>query len=400
VPCIAGTKARVRVVVHDMMLRVDHGSPLRGPTIASARTAYLTEVVHARSLAEWRRHSAWVEKFLVFARDVCRESGLPAILDKDLLRDNVLARYFLARVAAEHKGRTRPAAARRALSLERGRLGAPTLNEDLSIRDVVRAAVKAVPTTPKQAQALHASDVHALVRYFHSKGSWYYDQLATIVAIGFYRLLRLGELRLVAADGMRFVLTDGSEVPAGASEPNPKAVRAVLLHVSWRKQHNAMDTWIPVSGTRSIAMLLRQRALVRESGAAFLFPSRVHSRKGDRTHVLNPIGSKQFITELRSGLWATLFVGTSLPRSVLDAFAGHSLRVGGLNELRRRGVDSETRRLLGGWASVMSQARYEQLSIKERLHLSESLARGKRKAGFGQPAACLAALQHLDNFAY
>ena len=36
------------------MLRVDHGSPLRGPTIARARTAYLTEVAHARSLAEWR----------------------------------------------------------------------------------------------------------------------------------------------------------------------------------------------------------------------------------------------------------------------------------------------------------------------------------------------------------
>ena len=85
---------------------------------------------------------------------------------------------------------------------------------------------------------------------------------------------------------------------------------------------------------------------------------------------------------------------------MLDAFAGHSLRVGGLNELRRRGVDSETRRLLGGWASVMSQARYEQLSIAERLRLSESLARGKRTAGFDQPAACLTALPHLDNFAY
>ena len=382
------------------MLRVDHGSPLRGPTIARARTAYLTEVAHARSLAEWRRHSAWVKKFLVFARTVCCESGLPVIPDKDLLRDNVLARYFLAGVAAEHTGRTRAGAARRALSLERGRLGAPTLNEDLSIRDVVRAAVKAAPTTPKQAQALQASDVHALVGFFHSKGSWYYDQLATIVAIGFYRLLRLGELRLVAAAGMRFVLSDGSEVPAGASEPSLDSVRAVLLHVSWRKQHNAMDTWVPISGSKSIAMLLRQRALVRKSGSAFLFPSRIHSRRGDRTHDLNPIGSAQFINELRSGLWATLFVGTSLPKSVLEAFAGHSLRVGGLNELRRRGVNSETRRLLGGWASVMSQARYEQLSIAERLSLSESLARGKRVAGFDQPAACLTALPHLDNFAY
>ena len=387
-------------MVRETMRRADQGSALHGPTIARAKADYLSEVVHARSLSEWRRHSAWVGKFLAFAHTVRRESGLPPAAEKELLADNALARYFLAGVAAERKGRTRTAAARRALSLERGRLGAPTLNADLSIRDVVRAAVKASPTTPKQAQALHASDVDALVRHFRAKGSWYYDQLATIVAIGFYRLLRLGEVRLVLAAGMRFVLTNGLEVPAGDSEPCAANVRAVLLHISWRKQHNAMDIWVPVSGPRSIAMLLRQRALARTSGATFLFPSRIHSRKGDRVHKANPIGAAQFVAELRGGLWATLAAGTSLPRSILKAFAGHSLRVGGLNELRKRGVDPETRRLLGGWASVMSQARYEQLSIVERLRLSESMARSKRVSGFDQPVASLSALPHLENFAY
>jgi hypothetical protein len=48
----------------------------------------------------------------------------------------------------------------------------------------------------------------------------------------------------------------------------------------------------------------------------------------------------------------------------------------------------------------MSQARYEQLSIVERLRLSESMARSKRVSGFDQPVASLSALPHLDNFAY
>ena len=127
-------------MVRETMRRADQGSALHGPTIARAKADYLAEVVHARSLSEWRRHSGWVGKFLAFAHTVRRESGLPPAAEKELLADNALARYFLAGVAAERKGRTRTAAARRALSLERGRLGAPTLNADLSIRDVVRAA--------------------------------------------------------------------------------------------------------------------------------------------------------------------------------------------------------------------------------------------------------------------
>ena len=114
----------------------------------------------------------------------------------------------------------------------------------------------------------------------------------------------------------------------------------------------------------------------------------------------NHSGPAQFITQLRAAIKATICVGMGVPDSVILAFRGHSLRVGGLNELRRRGVDGETRRLLGGWASVMSQARYEQLAVSERLALSENMARAPRQAGFSAVGLGISALPHLGNFAY
>ena len=114
----------------------------------------------------------------------------------------------------------------------------------------------------------------------------------------------------------------------------------------------------------------------------------------------NPMGAAQFIEQLRAAITATIFVGSAVKASVVLAFRGHSLRLGGLNELRRRGVDQETRRLLGGWASVISQARYEQLPVAERLALSEKMARAPRQSGFVSSGLGLGALPHLGNFAY
>jgi hypothetical protein len=241
-----------------------------------------------------------------------------------------------------------------------------SLNLDASVSDVVRAAAKAAPTVPNQAQALLASDVRALVAHWEAKGDWYSCQLATMVAIGFYRLLRLGELRLVPTAGVRYVLSDGREYAARDTEPRPHTVRAVLLLVCWRKQHKQMFTWVPVSGRRSITMLLQQRARARAAMSAFLFPSRKCSPSGAYMNELNPIGAAQFIKQLRAALEATVLLGTKVNVTVLLSFRGHSLRVGGLNDLRRRGVDPETRRLLGVCASVLAQSRDEQLPIAGR----------------------------------
>jgi hypothetical protein len=387
-------------VVEAILHRIDGGSPLKGPTLDKARAAYRSSVVHARSLADWRRHEAWVSRYLGFAHSVVQESGLRVLSERALLAHNGLIRYYVATVAAENKGPTRPGKARRALSLARGRMSAPSLNIDASISDVVKSATKAAPTTPNQAQALSSSDVGAIVAFLEAKGDWYSSQIATMVAIGFYRLLRLGELRGVHAAGLRYVLFNGTEIPAGGYEPCLSRVRAILLHVRWRKQHVAMHTWVPVSGRRSLAMLLRQRARVRSAGTTFLFPSRRCCSSGDTMNKRNPLGAAQFITQLRAAIKATICAGLRVPNSVILAFRGHSLRVGGLNELRRRGVDGETRRLLGGWASVTSQARYEQLAVSERLALSENMARVPRQAGFSAVGLGISALPHLGNFAY
>ena len=225
--------------------------------------------------------------------------------------------------------------------------------------------------------------------------------MATMVAVGFYRLLRLGEIRCIPASGLRYILTSGDEFAAAAVEPPPQTVKTILLLVCWRKQHNQMYTWIPVSGRRSITMLLRQRARVRTAGAAYLFPSRVHNRhKRAFMNTRNPIAPTQFIKELRSGLKATVLHGSASVHQIARSFRGHSLRVGGLNELRKRGVNSETRRLLGGWSSVMSQSRYEQLSIAERSALSDNMGRAPRTAGFDSLKSAASAGLRLQSFSY
>ena len=388
-------------VVDVVLERLDSGSPLRGPTLDKAREAYRASVVHARSLKDWRRHEAWVSRYLSFARTVIHESGLQPWTARKLLASNTIIRYYLASVANERKGKGRPASARRALSLARGRLTIPSLNVDASVSDVVKATGKATPTVPNQAQALCASDVTALVSLWMGKADWYSHQMATMVAVGFYRLLRLGELRCIPADGVRYILTNGDEFQAGDSEPAPAAVKTVLLLVCWRKQHNQMYTWIPVSGLRSVTMLLQQRARVRAAKAAFLFPSRVYNRhKRPYMNIRNPMGPTQFIKELRAGLRATVMRGSAYGSQIASTFRGHSLRVGGLNELRRLGVDGETRRLLGGWSSVISQSRYEQLSISERAALSENMGRAPRTTGFDSLASASSADARLLSFSY
>ena len=227
--------------------------------------------------------------------------------------------------------------------------------------------------------------------------------MATMVVVGFYRLLRLGELRCIPASGLRYILTTGEEAPAADHEPSPHTVKTILLLVCWRKQHNQMFAWIPVSGRRSITMLLRQRARVRTAGAAFLFPSRVRHRFSHKRALMNkrnPIAPTQFIKELRAGLRATVLRGSTSAVQIASSFRGHSLRVGGLNELRKLGVDSETRRLLGGWSSVMSQSRYEQLSIAERSALSDNMGRAPRSTGFDSLKSAAAGDLCLRSFSY
>ena len=60
--------------------------------------------------------------------------------------------------------------------------------------------------------------------------------------------MRTVELRRIRTDGVKLVLVSGKHVDCHVLERFPEldAVRAMLFHVPWRKQHQAKDVWVPL----------------------------------------------------------------------------------------------------------------------------------------------------------
>jgi len=165
----------------------------------------------AGSQRSWAKKAKWVSLFLTFATRVSRQAGKYRT-DQQLLASDNMCRHFIQHVADEQKGSTRPRSARRAvLSAQRKRLGFVSLSEDADISAVVKAAEAEAPKTKKQAAGLTAVMLRCITRKWGWHRRWWERQCATVFALGFVSLMRLGEIYTLGRDGIRVTYKDGSE---------------------------------------------------------------------------------------------------------------------------------------------------------------------------------------------
>ena len=345
----------------------------------------------------WTTKASWVSKFLAFATQISRQAG-KFKTDQQLLASDNMCRHFIQHVADEMKGPTRARSARAALTSQRLRLGFVSLSGNADISAVVKAAEAQEPRTKKKAAGLTALMLRFLVKKWGKHRRWWQRQCATIFSLGFVSLMRLGEIITLLRKGVRVTYRDGSEEDLCKCRvlPPVNAIAGLLLHLPWRKNHVTQDCWIPVACPTVISLLLRQvhTLRARQSPSKYLFPSRQY-RKGNREEMnpTNHVGHGSLITALRNALLDTV---PTMTKAWAKLYSGHSLRVGGSNEMRRRGVADEVHRKLGGWMSLVSAQGYMSLSAREQFRYSLRLAKKKkRRSGLATQRAARAALTQL-----
>lgn len=362
------------------------------PCAASAKlndAAVFDIMPAAKSGPLWTKTLSWLKKFLLFARDLSKQAG-KHYSDTQLMASNNMCRHFITHVSRQDTGRTRPRSARASLSSYRQRIGFTSLTGDEAIADVIRGHEAARPATRRQSAGLTVAMLRFISKSWGRSESWWKRQCAATTELGFVSLMRLGEIISLKRMGIRVTFRDGSEAKLANMRVLPKlsAVAGLLFHLPWRKNHVAQDCWIPVACKQVIASILRQVATLRAMGAKspYLFPSRKYRRHREQVpHDCNHVGHQSLVKALRNALQECVPYMTTAWASL---YAGHSLRVGGSNHMRRLGIADDVHRRLGGWMSLTSSQGYMQLSAREQFRYSLRLATTTvRRAAFTRTLA-------------
>ena len=362
------------------------------PCAASTKlndTAVFHIMPSAKSGPLWTKTLSWISKFLPFARKLSAQAG-KVRSDRQLLASNNMCRHFITHVSGENNARTRPRSARAALSSYRQRLGFTSLTGDDAIADIVRGHEAARPVTRRQAAGLTASMLRFISMKWGRAPAWWKRQCSTAIELGFVSLMRLGEIISLRRDGIRVVFKDGSEVKLVDLRVMPSLAKltGLLFHLPWRKNHVDQDCWIPVACLQVVAAIFKQITTLRHMGAAtpYLFPSREYCRRNKQVpHACNHVGHQSLVNAMRAALRECVPLMTNVWALL---YAGHSLRVGGSNHMRRLGMADDVHRRLGGWMSLTSSQGYMQLSAREQFRYSLRLAKTKvRMAAFTRQRA-------------
>ena len=340
---------------------------------------------HARGKGTWAKRASWMRKFHDFSRQVCNKSGVHRSAEQCLQSEN-MCRHFIAHVAMQDKGSTRPRSARMVLSTERAKRGWSSLSDNPTISAIIEGVEAAQPFTRKQSAGITRTMVRFIVNKYGKANSWWKRQTALMIALGFVSLMRSGELCTIKRSGVRFVYADGSEAMSRTLKrlPKPTALKGVLLHLPWRKNHKDRDCWIPVSCKHTLVMLLKHVSFLRKQGvkSVYLFPSQ---RGVNSKNHYNRIRQNKFVVAMQ---WALRECVPDMDAKWASQYTGHAMRVGGSNEMRKQGVDDEVHRRMGGWMTMTAAQGYMSLSAQERLRLTLRLAMTKgRESGFGKDAA-------------
>ena len=354
--------------------------------------AVYTLMPTARSQGTWSRADSWLRKFFGFARQVARKSG-KCRTDKQLLASDNMCRHFITQLARESsngKGFSRPRSARTALSSYRQRLGFTSLSGNFAVSAVVSGAEAAAPRTKRQAAGLVTPMLKLIIAKWGSSSQWWQEQCTAAFALGFVSIMRLGEICSLRRKGIRVTFKDGSEMDLASLKVMPDVTKlsGMLVHLPWRKNHTTMDCWVPVACATAMGLLLKQECTLRKRGGKteYLFPSRQWKKSNrQRMHPKNHVSQQSLVRALRKALLECVPTMTARWASL---YSGHSLRVGGSNQMRKEGIADDVHRRLGGWMSLQSSQGYMCLSAREQFAYTLKLAKQvKRKSGLSEEQA-------------
>ena len=214
-------------------------------------------------------------------------------------------------------------------------------------------------------------DVIRIAEAYGKSKHWWLLQVATMIALGFVAIMRLGELTPLKIEGVVLVSRGGIEMKVSELDfvPRLKDIKGAFLGVRWRKSDQARCVGVPISCRVALGLLLRHLRLLKRAGRSVgpLFPSRVGGSVGSKRSPSNSVSNSSVSNALRKALVEVC----GLSEEQAKLFAGHSLRVGGSNYMRKLGVEDEVHRLVGDWASLVSSTGYYALSSAEQFVVTD-----------------------------
>ena len=323
-------------------------------------------------LQAWKRMLSWLCKYKAYMVRSGRQ-GLTAPGLLTLIADNVIAVNFLASIAKEDRGRTRPTSAATAVDFLRRVAGLPPISDDPRVRCLKRGVLKSTPHTPKGARPFPEFFVHVVSEVWGSSDLWWQRMVALIIRIAFLTLLRGKGVLSIPSRGCCWIrgaveLMDPEVIPLLDHD-------GVLLVVPWRKTTQNQPSWVAMRRGRVTELLSHHLHFLRVHAPTnkHMFPARkavFHNRQ--RQWVPNPsspISHRSATSLLRMALREVC----GLSESQAEGYSIHGLRVGGLNYYRRIGVTTSLLADLASHASIHTTRRYLRLLPTEQLQMLDSM---------------------------
>ena len=230
---------------------------------------YVTAGLGANS---WARISSWLVKFRQFLDVTALDNGgLRA--SPEIMQCDATALDFLAMIADEDNGRTRVAAAARAIEFVRRILGIRPLADDPRTKLLREGVLRYRPHKPKGALPFPVIAVVAIANEWGRHKNWWRRSAALAIYIAFVALLRGAGLLGIPRDGVTWITSEGE-----ATNPRtiPRKHKGVMLLLPSRKTKQKSWSWTTVRAgvvTRLLASHVRWLRS-RKSPPRFLFPAR------------------------------------------------------------------------------------------------------------------------------
>ena len=335
-------------------------------------------IAGAMTKCSWTRNKRWALRFAEYIAGAFPDPATRERFPK-LLLSNRLALAFLARVAREKpRAKTRVKSAKRAVNFLRSLANVPSLDNDPRVRLLTRAFQHSFARTVRQSPALSEIFARAILARWGRSPTWWHRMVTTMIILALCTMARGAEVVSCRREGVVWVRPDGTQVRADLFSPlggpgleGPplfKQVRGFLLLFPSRKNNKSTPTWVPVVSAAAVSLLaqhLRWLDAYRGASPGCLFPTRrATGLRWARTFVpaTDPEAAMS-VDSFRQVLRLALVQCCGLSPLQARQFGTHSLRVGAMELLRRRGVPAEIRQQLGGWMSAASALGYLQLPV-------------------------------------
>ena len=341
-------------------------------------------IAGAMTKGSWARIKGWADKFEVYAKEACPDLVRSQGITTAFLSDSVTL-AFLARVVKMRPGaKTCVKAATRAINLVRSLAGGKPLDKVPRVKLLNRAVRRSIARTVRQSPALTMQFARPIIEAWGSSHLWWKRMVATMIALALCIMARGAEICNCLREGMAWVRHDGTQVrtplfaPALAVDQlgalSAPEVKGFLLLLSSRKNRQATPTWVPVISSTAVSLLVRHiRWLDRARGPrnGCLFPARVSVRRqGERAYVPSRLDDAHMsVQSFRALIREALVECCHLTPEQAAEFGTHSLRIGAMELLRKRGVPAEIRQQLGGWMSAAAALGYLQLPVTAQFNM-------------------------------